>query len=144
MAYTAVPTVTTGELWTAANQNTYLRDNMAATLPAVLSRQGGSATLWTNTGTTDYDAPNDVLVQCGSAAWAGAAALTGQVTVTYPTAFSYKPLVWGMANFDGVNKEEINITLANSLSSAVSGVLNWKGLNNQTAVDIYWLAIGPV
>ena len=26
--YTAVPTVTTGELWTAANQNTYLRDNV--------------------------------------------------------------------------------------------------------------------
>lgn len=30
MAYSAVPLVATGDLWTAANQNTYLRDNMAA------------------------------------------------------------------------------------------------------------------
>lgn len=30
MAYTAVPTVTTGELWTAANHNTYIKDNMTA------------------------------------------------------------------------------------------------------------------
>jgi hypothetical protein len=30
MAYSACPTSTTGDLWTAANQNTYLRDNMTA------------------------------------------------------------------------------------------------------------------
>lgn len=41
MAYTAVPTVTTGELWTAANQNTYLRDNMAAAINGSLSTDGG-------------------------------------------------------------------------------------------------------
>lgn len=33
MAYVAVPTVATGDLWTASNQNTYLRDNMAALFP---------------------------------------------------------------------------------------------------------------
>ena len=30
MAYSAVPLVATGDLWTAANQNTYLRDNMSS------------------------------------------------------------------------------------------------------------------
>jgi len=30
VAYSVVPLVATGDLWTAANQNTYLRDNMAA------------------------------------------------------------------------------------------------------------------
>jgi hypothetical protein len=30
MAYTAHPTVTTGATWSAANQNTYVRDNLAA------------------------------------------------------------------------------------------------------------------
>ena len=30
MAYSAVPLVATGDLWTAASQNTYLRDNFAA------------------------------------------------------------------------------------------------------------------
>ena len=30
MAYSVVPLVAVGDLWTAANQNTYLKDNMAA------------------------------------------------------------------------------------------------------------------
>lgn len=30
MSYTAHPTVVTGQTWTAANQNTYVRDNLAA------------------------------------------------------------------------------------------------------------------
>lgn len=30
MAYTAHPTVVTGQTWTAANQNTYVKDNLAA------------------------------------------------------------------------------------------------------------------
>jgi hypothetical protein len=33
MSFNTVPTVATGDLWTAANQNTYLRDNMAALFP---------------------------------------------------------------------------------------------------------------
>ena len=42
MAYSVVPLVATGDLWTAANHNTYLRDNMAA--------------IWVGTtaGDTDY------------------------------------------------------------------------------------------
>ncbi len=33
MAYSAVPTVVTGDSWSAANHNTYLRDNLAALWP---------------------------------------------------------------------------------------------------------------
>jgi len=40
MAYTAVPTVSTGDLWTAANQNTYLKDNMAAGVPDIFTAAG--------------------------------------------------------------------------------------------------------
>ena len=42
MAYSVVPLVATGDLWTAANQNTYVRDNMSA--------------IWVGTtaGDTDY------------------------------------------------------------------------------------------
>jgi len=40
MAYTAVPTVATGDLWTAANQNTYLRDNFAATFVGTTTDTG--------------------------------------------------------------------------------------------------------
>jgi hypothetical protein len=40
MAYTTVPTVTTGDTWTAANHNTYIRDNFAAGLPALVQASG--------------------------------------------------------------------------------------------------------
>lgn len=40
MAYTAVPTVTTGDLWTAANHNTYIRDNFAASAPDLFTAKG--------------------------------------------------------------------------------------------------------
>lgn len=40
MAYTAVPTVATGDLWTAANHNTYIRDNFAAGVPDIFTASG--------------------------------------------------------------------------------------------------------
>ena len=35
MAYIVVPTVATGDVWTAANHNVYVRDNFRATIPGV-------------------------------------------------------------------------------------------------------------
>jgi hypothetical protein len=40
MAYTAVPTVATGDTWTAANHNTYIRDNFAAGVPDAFTAKG--------------------------------------------------------------------------------------------------------
>lgn len=40
MAYTPVPTVTTGDLWTASLHNTYCRDNFAQTSPAIVTAAG--------------------------------------------------------------------------------------------------------
>lgn len=38
-----VPTVTTGDLWTAANQNTYVRDNLAEGVPLMFQAAGDLA-----------------------------------------------------------------------------------------------------
>lgn len=43
MAYSVVPTVTTGDLWTAANHNTYVRDNFAASIPDLFTTKGDLA-----------------------------------------------------------------------------------------------------
>jgi hypothetical protein len=43
MAYSSVPTVATGDLWTAANHNTYIRDNFAAGVPAIFTTAGDLA-----------------------------------------------------------------------------------------------------
>lgn len=43
MAYTDVITVATGDTWTAANNNTYIRDNFAAGVPAIFTAAGDIA-----------------------------------------------------------------------------------------------------
>jgi len=43
MAYNTVPTVTTGDLWTAAMHNTYIKDNFAAGVPAIFTTKGDLA-----------------------------------------------------------------------------------------------------
>jgi len=40
MAYSPVPTVATGDLWTASNHNTYIRDNFAAGVPDIFQAAG--------------------------------------------------------------------------------------------------------
>jgi hypothetical protein len=43
MSYTAVPTKSTGELWTAANHNMYIKDNFAAGVPDIFTTKGDIA-----------------------------------------------------------------------------------------------------
>jgi hypothetical protein len=43
MAYASVPTVATGDLWTAANHNSYIRDNFAAGVPDIFTTKGDLA-----------------------------------------------------------------------------------------------------
>jgi len=43
MAYSPLPTVNTGDPWTAANHNTYIRDNFAAGVPDIFTTKGDLA-----------------------------------------------------------------------------------------------------
>lgn len=43
MAYTALATAVTGDLWTAANHNTYIKDNFAAGVPDIFTAAGDIA-----------------------------------------------------------------------------------------------------
>ena len=43
MAYTRVPTVAVGDLWTAANHNAYVKDNFAAGIPDIFTAKGDLA-----------------------------------------------------------------------------------------------------
>ena len=43
MAYSAVPTVATGDTWTAANHNAYIKDNFAAGVPDIFTAKGDLA-----------------------------------------------------------------------------------------------------
>ena len=40
MSYSVVPTVATGDVWTARNHNVYVRDNFRAVAPDVVTAKG--------------------------------------------------------------------------------------------------------
>jgi len=72
MAYKVVPTQITGDYWTAGNNNTYIRDNFRATLPALFTAAGQMVY-----GTTSTDSfgllpigtyPNRLTVNAGATA----------------------------------------------------------------------------
>ena len=57
----------------------------------VRSRQGGSATAWNTNGATTYDvSATNTFIQCGAQ---GLSTVGVDVTITFPTAFTNKPIV---------------------------------------------------
>lgn len=98
--------------------------------PAASNRQGGNATDWSVKGNSNYT-PGKVLMQIGSKD-SGA----GIMTVTFPTPFADKPLVFLSSN-------SLLITNMNTgggiTTTGFTANITQSG-NNQT---VHWLAIGP-
>lgn len=101
-------------------------------------RQGGSATIWSSGGSTDY-VPTAVRMQGGSYAWSGSAAASGSFTVTFPVAFSYTPLLYLTFIY-----KTVHAFLAVVNMSATQFDIIWETESGTvTEVDMFWLAIGP-
>lgn len=109
-------------------------------VPQVYRRQGGSATIWSATGVTTYT-PGAVRIQCGVVEWTGSLASTGSITVTFPVAFSYSPIVVATAQFG--TDQDIVINVQHVSASQVT--MRWRKTTGATAgaVDINWVAVGP-
>ena len=109
-------------------------------VPALTRRQGGSATIWSTAGSTDYT-PTTVRMQTGTIEWVGPAASSGSVEITYPQAFSFTPILIAIALHGTGN---INVSVFDTLHSSASSYLLWiSSSGTETAVTIFWLAIGP-
>ena len=93
-------------------------------VPALTRRQGGDPTDWQEPGTTTYT-PTNVRIQCGSATCG-----IGGTTVTFPIAFSAKP-VCVASSPDG--------TCTVDDTTATTAKIGNSGGNAET----YWIAIGP-
>jgi hypothetical protein len=108
-------------------------------VPALANRQGGSATEWATYGTNNYT-PAAVRIQCGMIRWTGSG-IAGDITITYPVAFGYKPIIVPVAI--GVMFGRI-ITNVES-TSAAAGKIYWTDYTGatQTAIDFFWIAVGP-
>lgn len=107
-------------------------------VPQFYRRQGGSATDWSTQGTTTQT-PTTVRMQAGVKRWTGASATSGNMIVTFPTAFSNPPIVFPKES------GSVGAWSAPSAITATQFQLNWATQtgDNRTQIDFNWFAVGP-
>jgi hypothetical protein len=141
MAYTAHPTVTTGQAWTSTDQETYVKNNFDAIFPVIKGWQGNttlqvSGPYWgTSTSQTVITPFNrlgeDCLLQVGSAY------VTGSTIGWY---FAYFPITYQNPSLP------IVIARANSTEYYIATVNRQAFAVQKTSTDsfvINWIVIGP-
>jgi hypothetical protein len=79
-------------------------------------------------------------MQAGTVQSSGSGLNAGNVTVTFPTAFSAAPIVLANALYDS-GTEGIVVSIV-SLSATQAVIRWWDSTGLHSAVDLYWLAIG--
>jgi len=107
-----------------------LTDERTMASPTIRARQGGSATVWANPGTNNY-VPTKVMWQAGEVN-VGASAT---VSVTFPVAFSYAPLVV-FSYIEGLTALNIRISSCGADSVEFTNATATAGFVN-------WIAVGP-
>jgi hypothetical protein len=112
-------------------------------VPQFYRRQGGHANNWYVPGTTTYT-PTAVRMQGGVKEWTGGAAATGSLAVTFPTAFSYRPIVLVQVLGQAASDSSISATVQVAISTT-GFVVDWYDNDgtNHTSVYIAWHAEGP-
>ncbi len=119
-------------------------------VPQFYRRQGGSATIWATTGTTDYT-PTTVRMQTGVRTItipSGASNISFPFSL--PVAFAYAPVVFVTPNSSPIvtiGSDLVAITIAAySTTSQITIRLytaNGANVSSDTSLEIQWLAIGP-
>ena len=99
----------------------------------VYGRLGGSATDWQSSGSTSRTVTNP-MIQCGSASVSTASA----ASVTFPTAFSYRPLIF--LSIDA-SADLFVISHSSVVPSGFSIILKRTDGTTETR-DVNWMAIG--
>jgi len=98
-------------------------------VPALLGRQGGSASNWLTQGTNNYTSGINARVQCGSISSG-----TAQAVVTFPVAFSDKPIVL----VTGIGCTPF-LNVLGAVTATQATIDNPAG----GAFSAFWIAIGP-
>lgn len=110
-------------------------------VPQFYRRQGASASDWSLPGTS-AQTPTAVRMQGGSIEVSVSASPVGSISVTFPVAFSNKPLVYVSITED-ISTTYIASVTAVSASAITIQVLNYEGTSLTNVVTVNWLAIGP-
>lgn len=103
-------------------------------------RQGGDTTDWSSEGSTDY-APSVASVQVGTRVSA-IGATDGEISITFPTAFSDKPVIITQC-YDGEGLYSYTCIIKSLTASGFVGIVVLGDDTKTNGVDVYWMAIGP-
>jgi hypothetical protein len=110
-------------------------------VPQFYRRQGGSASDWSVQG-TGAQTPGAVRMQAGVARISIAASPVAQSTITFPVAFSNKPLAF-VSIVEAVSTTFIASVVSVSTTAITIQILHYENANATGSVDVNWLAIGP-
>jgi hypothetical protein len=113
----------------------------SAWAPIIDKRQGGSATVWSTEGDTDYT-PVGCLIQCGSkAVVVDNGTHLGTATVTFPEAFAFAPIVLiTVGNF--ASSDVTHVSFGVNTITTTTFVIDIKQSVDTDRV-VFWMAIGP-
>lgn len=116
-------------------------------MPQFYRRQGGSTSDWSAQGSTTYT-PTAVRMQAGVKRVTTGAGYSGSATVTFPTAFSNKPIIMVTLTSVGSPGGDTNAYFAvvDATTISTTGFDVWVQRNatgSATSYDVSWLAIGP-
>jgi hypothetical protein len=107
-------------------------------VPQFYRRQGGSASVWSTSGTTTQT-PGAVRMQGGVADSGALSGDTfGSFTITFPVAFSAAPLLY-------LTAQQGHVSVSVSAVSSTGATLTWRAHDgvSRFSMEIAWLAIGP-
>lgn len=144
--FTAAPTISGNTVWHAGN------DGQGSTLDAglvngttylPLRRQGGSASDWDVTGTTNYT-PSGVRTQVGNTLSNTTSSTSRTITVTFPTAFSDTPhiMLWA-EQLTGGDPQPCTVTCTNLTETGLTANIVSVNSLSTTQYVLHWMAIGP-
>ncbi len=119
-----------------------------AFIPSLISkRQGGSATDWNTAGTTNYTPPATAKIQVGIVSFTvPSSTVTMYVDITFPTSFTYKPLMFVSLNSDteSATTGATPPVCYGENATTTTARIRIKGNGNMypSTVTVAWMAIG--
>ena len=122
---------------------TFLRSNgsVPAWLSLVYRRKGGSATVWSTPGTTDYT-PTATVIQAGTAEITVSSGGTNSIAISYTTAFSQRPLILVGANMNGSLASAWSTGWTDDTTTGFNLHLKFVSTSQTGTYNISWMAVG--
>ena len=112
----------------------------------VTYRQGGSATVWSTNGTTNYPSVNTKTYAGTIRVAVSGGATTGTTAVTFPVAFAYAPLVQLTLLYatGAVSGDVFVPEVTSPATTGFTATVRRTGTGVAVNFDVYWQATGPV